>query len=38
MKDCLLLALVAAHGWMAEDMVNKFMKKAVAKSPTPPST
>ena len=38
MKDCLLLALVAAHGWMAEDMVNKFMKKAVAKSPKPPST
>lgn len=29
-KDCLLLALVAAHGWMAEDMVNKFFNK-VAK-------
>ncbi|WP_127558279.1 hypothetical protein [Saccharospirillum alexandrii] len=28
MKDCLLLALIAAHGWMAEDMVHKFMKKA----------
>ena len=31
MSDCLLLALVAAHGWMAEDMVNKFMKKAADK-------
>jgi hypothetical protein len=28
MKDCLLLALVAAHGWMAEDMVNKFVRNA----------
>ncbi|GLT18790.1 hypothetical protein GCM10007938_25710 [Vibrio zhanjiangensis] len=28
MKDCLLLALVAAHGWMAEDMVDRFMKRA----------
>jgi len=27
MKDCLLLALVAAHGWMAEEMVNRFMQK-----------
>jgi len=37
MKDCLLLALVAAHGWMAEDMVNKFMKK-VTKEPLPKIT
>lgn len=27
MTDCSLLALVAAHGWMAEDIVNDFMKK-----------
>ena len=28
LKDCILLAFVGAHGWMAEEMVNKFMKKA----------
>jgi hypothetical protein len=28
LKDCLLLALVAAHGWTAEDMVQTFIKKA----------
>ncbi len=37
-KDCLLLAFVAAHGWMAEDMVNKFMRKATSKIPISPST
>lgn len=28
LKDCILLAFVGAHGWMAENMVNQFMKKA----------
>jgi hypothetical protein len=28
MKDCLLLALVGAHGWMAEAMVRQFMEGA----------
>ena len=28
LKDCLLLALVAAHGWTAEDMEQTFIKKA----------
>lgn len=28
MKDCLLLALVAAHGWMAEEMVRQFVDGA----------
>ena len=38
MGDCLLLALVAAHGWMAEDMVNKFMRRtAAAHSQQPPA-
>jgi hypothetical protein len=36
LKDCLLLALVAAHGWMAEDLVRSFMQKAGAQQPVPP--
>jgi len=28
LKDCLLLALGAAHGWTAEDMEQTFIKKA----------
>ncbi|MCB0128633.1 MAG: hypothetical protein KDK04_06960 [Candidatus Competibacteraceae bacterium] len=36
LKDCLLLALVAAHGWMAEDLVKSFMKKAAAQQPVLP--
>jgi CDP-diglyceride synthetase len=35
LKDCLLLALVAAHGWTAEDMVQSFIKKATGKRPAP---
>ena len=35
LKDCLLLALVAAHGWMAEDMVHTFLKKASKQLPGP---
>jgi hypothetical protein len=35
LKDCLLLALVAAHGWTAEDMVQSFIKKAAGKQPAP---
>jgi len=33
LKDCLLLALVAAHGWTAEDMVQTFIKKAAKQQP-----
>jgi hypothetical protein len=28
MKDCLLLALVGAHGWMAEGLVKSFINRA----------
>jgi len=38
MKDCLLLALVAAHGWMAEELVQSFVKKAAKERPGPPTT
>ena len=34
LKDCTVLALVAAHGWMAEDMVNQFLE-AVQQNPSP---
>lgn len=37
MKDCLLLALVAAHGWMAEELVQSFIKKAAQRQPRPPA-
>jgi hypothetical protein len=37
LKDCLLFALVAAHGWNAEDMVQTFIKKAVKQQPGPPN-
>jgi hypothetical protein len=33
MKDCLLLALVAAHGWMAEELVASFMGGARRGTP-----
>lgn len=33
MKDCLLLALVAAHGWMAEEMVQKVLRAAADLRP-----
>lgn len=29
LADCTMLALVAAHGWMAEDMVNQFLQRGV---------
>ena len=32
LKDCLLLALVAAHGWTAEDLVQSFIKKAAQQN------
>jgi hypothetical protein len=38
MKDCLLLALVAAHGWMAEELVQSFMASAAKQRPTVPTT
>jgi|EndMetStandDraft_4_1072995.scaffolds.fasta_scaffold41018_5 hypothetical protein len=37
MKDCLLLALVAAHGWMAEALVQSFLANAEGKRPIAPS-
>lgn len=38
MKDCLLLALVAAHGWMAEELVQSFMAGAARHRPEVPAT
>ena len=35
MKDCILLAFIGAHGWMAEEMVHRFMQGA-AKLPRAP--
>jgi hypothetical protein len=32
-KDCILLALIAAHGWMAEEMVEKFIQKVKKQQP-----
>lgn len=37
MEDCLLLALVAAHGWTAEGLVRSFMAKAVKQPPSAPA-
>lgn len=34
LRDCLILALVAAHGWVAEDLVQKVLKKASKGLPT----
>ncbi|MEQ8242009.1 hypothetical protein [Fulvivirga sp.] len=31
--DCSVLALVAAHGWMAEDMVRKFISQIQQPEP-----
>lgn len=36
LNDCILLALVAVHGWMAEDLVQSFMEKATRTRPEPP--
>ena len=33
LSDCMLLALVAAHGWTAEGMVQKFLDAAAEKVP-----
>jgi branched-subunit amino acid transport protein AzlD len=38
MKDCLLLALVAAHGWMAEELVQSFMAGAAKQRRAVPTT
>ena len=38
MKDCLLLALVAAHGWMAEELFQSFIAGARKHFPKPPAT
>ena|SRR6266576_3669804 len=41
LKDCLLLAFVAGHGWTAEDLVQNFLKEVragaapTAQSPLP---
>ena len=32
LSDCVLLAFVGAHGWMAEDFVNSFIKKVANKN------
>jgi hypothetical protein len=33
MKDCLLLALIAAHGWMAEELFQSFVAGAHRQLP-----
>src|SRR5262249_7663714 len=33
MTDCMLLALVAAHGWTAEGMVQSFIKASADQVP-----
>lgn len=35
LNDCMLLALIFAHGWMAEELVDSFMKRG-SKLATPP--
>ena len=33
MKDCLLLALVAAHGWTAEELVQSIRNRSAGSPP-----
>lgn len=35
LNDCLLLALIFAHGWMAEELVESFVKRGASLGGTP---
>lgn len=35
LNDCMLLALIFAHGWMAEELVDSFMKRGGQLAPPP---